>query len=656
MARRPGVIGSGGFTSMRIGEATRLAMQSDVPGRAGGRTAASSKSITADLEEETKQLLAAIRGGGGASSKAKFSRTDSSIKTEELEPDSARRRKKKGGKKKPAPVEAFVRTKTPPVIEWHHAPPRQSAQNVRMTVEMADDESTPRSMGSDVGSLPDSDVEASVGPTLTEPRRAVLRAEEYAIKDLDFDAEEARVRDDADQFVPKPAMTKAELEREAARLRAAESKKQERRRVEAEGTGSRSVRKRAYAEQEAAIRIQAALRGKAGRDRAKKFKEEMEKAYERAVRSGQVMQEVVDPASGDVYIVNTEARTYVRTGAVARLPHLAPRPSTERGKHVRGGPAPRSEPERRRLGDKQVHLPSTEADSALMGLERSVAFAASVDSGGFETPSVIPGFKMAAPSSVTSGFAKQHHLPASSMPPMSPMRPPSQSGGFSTQQSSSKQQQDFLPRIPASSGLGESGGLDSPRDTLSIKDDDEKAIDPLDIPQVATTATSLRTTVQAALKCVGFTVLCVAVWGRVGNAVFACRFAGLRSLTACLLCSPQVQGLLDSQWNLQTPRRQCDNLRRRRSPRNLASLKLSRLPLRRRLKTSPCKALHPYISPILAGLTSVSVRWVCACDDTESDVFGCVLSCLCRCTSGRDWWRDCDYICRHTVPACSWPR
>ena len=84
MAYRPGVIGSGGYQRMKIGEATRLAMGSETPSAAANRAklgaTGSAKDLTSDLEAETKQLLAAIRGTGSLS-KAKLSKTDSSIKT-----------------------------------------------------------------------------------------------------------------------------------------------------------------------------------------------------------------------------------------------------------------------------------------------------------------------------------------------------------------------------------------------------------------------------------------------------------------------------------------------------------------------------------------------------------------------------------------------
>ena len=71
-----------------------------------------------------------------------------------------------------------------------------------------------------------------------------------------FPFPQGRVRDGADQFVPGPGMTRDALEGTAARLRAAEGRREDRRRVMDDGTGTRAARKRAYAEGEAATRIQ----------------------------------------------------------------------------------------------------------------------------------------------------------------------------------------------------------------------------------------------------------------------------------------------------------------------------------------------------------------------------------------------------------------
>ncbi len=503
MAYRPGVIGSGGYQRMRIGEATRLAMAADAPQRAALKASASSKSVT-DLDAETKQLLASIRGTGTAP-RGKLAKTDSSIKTEEMEPDSARKPKKKKGKKvKKAggAREAFVRTKTPPAIPWQTAQPAAAQYGARATVEMADDESTPRSLGS--GSRSDgADSDDGAGgrlfeplSNLTEPERARLRAEEDALRELDFGAEEARVRDDADQFVPRPRMSRAELEREADRLHAAEAKKVERRKLEGDGAGApRAARKAAYAQQEAAVAIQSAFRGKAGRDRAKQFRIEMEKAYERAARSGQVQQEVIDPVTGDVYIVNTESRTYGRTGAVSKLPHIGGRPASEKGRRVRGGPAPRTKPDRRFIGDKQVH-----DDSALASLERSVQFVESSGGGSgaidaVDAGSLVPGFRMAQP----GGFGKPGSLSGtaggfSGHPMASPVvRPPS------------SHTNEFLPRISTTgagmsdAGYGKQAILDSPLPD-AVESARSDVMDPLEAPAVPTTAASLRATVQQALK------------------------------------------------------------------------------------------------------------------------------------------------------------
>lgn len=474
MARRPGVIGGGGYQHMKIGEATRLAMQADAPARPTASKTPVARSVTADLEAETRQLLAAIRGGG-TSSKSKFMRTDSSVKTEELDPGATRRPKKKKGKKAKPVREAFVRTKTPPAVGFGISNGGRPTQYARATVELPDDDSTPRSAGSDA-SLESSDEDA-LGPVLTEPARARLRAEEEAIRELDFVAEESRVRDDADQFVPRPSMTRDELDREAARLRAAESRKLERRKIEGDVGGSRALRKRAYAEQEAAVKIQAAMRAKAARERVRKFRIEMEKAMERAWRSGQIQQEVVDPGTGDVYILNTETRTYVRTGAVSKLPALGTRPASEKAKRVRGGPAPKLEaPGRRTAAD----------DSALAELERSVQFDASEGSAAdvradIDHSSIIPGFRMARPGGVSTSMTAPRHAAAAAPP--SP--PPAER---------------VLPRIAVATPAAGSDAyprLDSPADTMSTA---RSAVDPLEVPQVGTTAASLRTTVQQALK------------------------------------------------------------------------------------------------------------------------------------------------------------
>ena len=179
---------------MRIGEATRIAMREDAPvGKPVTKPGSLAKSATADLEAETRQLLAAIRGGGSLG-RAKLSKTDSSIKTEDLEPSSARRRGKKKGKKGvKAPIEAFVRTKTPPTIHWvTPGAVRGAHPPVRSTVELADDESTPRSLGSDRDSVDSGPGEPL--SRLTEADRARLREEEEALRELDFGAEEVGAR------------------------------------------------------------------------------------------------------------------------------------------------------------------------------------------------------------------------------------------------------------------------------------------------------------------------------------------------------------------------------------------------------------------------------------------------------------------------------
>lgn len=481
MARRPGVLGSGGYSTMKIGEATRLAMATDAP--PGRPTPKPAPSGIADLEQQTNALLAAIRGPG--SMKAKLSRTDSSIKTEEMEMGDTRKVKKKRSKKGKSvgpPREAFVRVKTPPSTQPGPGFIARTGQYARATVELPDDDSTPRSLGSeDDRSLPDSDREGPA-PTLTEPQRARLAAEEEAIRDLDFRAEEARVRDDADQFVPTPGMTRDELDREAARLRAAEAKKMERRRLESDGTGTRAARKRAYAEQEAATKIQSVMRGRADRERARKFKIEMEKAYERAWRSGQINQEVIDPTTGDVYILNTDARTYVRTGAVSKLPSLSQqRPPSEKGKRVRGGPAPRLEQGKPQRGTAaaSASLDDPSGSDALAELERSVNFAdaGSIvdDEEAVDHSSLIPGFRMARPGGVSAAVG----------------RPQAATVPATTQ----------LPRIVVPAGgqhTADAPTLDSPADTMSTAR--SAVVDVSEPPAVGTTAASLRTTVQNALK------------------------------------------------------------------------------------------------------------------------------------------------------------
>ena len=228
---------------------------------------------------------------------------------------------------------------------------------------------------------------------------------------------------------------------------------------------------------------------------------EMDKAFERAALTGQVQQEVIDPITGDVIVVNTETGTYVRTGATAKLPLLGRRgvhSADKRSRVVRGGPAPRAEPGFDHGGvDKRGGGGGGGAPGGANVLgeydrkkELSVQFNDFYE-GSDDEPAVKGGPVKAdrrfPPTTGGDGFS-----PAAGPP----------SGGA-----------DFLPRIDRAAapvsplqfpggGMGMAGDmsaldrLDSPVDTMSTARSEKE----LEMPVVATTAATLRSTVQNALK------------------------------------------------------------------------------------------------------------------------------------------------------------